>query len=387
MKKTSHCRLAELFKVISGVALLVSSGCVTRTGEYYQDTRARYVSPVSTTFCRAGQIPVVGWFVFLPIGLVGCGLEIAVVNPVRDTLMLPIDMFQPYHGYYVRVIDESGSPVAGADVGIDGIGHSEMFWSDSGDKGTTGKDGMVYFPHLNYLPSQIDVNADGFHKRRGDMFHVRGVDRDVCPDRAKGPSWSTDAEGRRVYTVRIFRRKRLTALRRIRVDACRWGYYATKAWTNGYDVVNRDWTPPRGRGKNADLVFRNEWLPRKDGGPEERRFSVSVMNERSGLVKLPMLGESDSVCFCTRHEVPETADFEKSIAITDLKMPSHESPELADYIAYRVFRPDGGGKEYYGALTLESWFGTFYHIANPNPGDRSLEPCEEGIDWKHKVSN
>ena len=46
-----------------------------------------------------------------------------------------------------------------------------------------------------------------------------------------------------------------------------------------------------------------------------------------------------------------------------------------------------GGKEYYGALTLESWFGTFYHIANPNPGDRSLEPCEEGIDWKHKVSN
>ena len=99
--------------LISGVALLASSGCVTRTGEYYQDTRARYVSPVSTTFCRAGQIPVVGWFVFLPVGLVGCGLEIAVLNPVRDTLMLPIDVFQPYHGYYVRVIDEFGSPWPG----------------------------------------------------------------------------------------------------------------------------------------------------------------------------------------------------------------------------------------------------------------------------------
>lgn len=113
----------------------------------------------------------------------------------------------------------------------------------------------------------------------------------------------------------------------------------------------------------------------------------TTTNEKSGLVKLPMLGESDSVYFCTKHEVPETADFEKSIAITDLKMPSHESPEPADYIAYKVFRSDGGCKEYYGALTLESWFGTFYHIANTNPGDRSLEPCEEGIDWKHKVSN
>jgi hypothetical protein len=301
--------------------------------------------------------------------------------------MLPIDVFQPYHGYYVRVIDESGFPVAGADVEIDGIGPSEMFWSDSGDKGMTGKDGMVFFPHLNYLPSQIEVNADGYHKRRGDMFQVGGEDRDMRPDRAKGPSWSTDVEGRRVYTVRIFRRNRPTALCRIRVDACLWGDYGTtKAWTNGYDVVNRDWTPPRGRGKNADLVFRNEFLPRKDGGSEKGRLSVSVTNEKSGLVKLPMLGESDSVCFCTRYEVSETSDFEKSITITDLKMPSHKSPEPADYIAYKVFRSDGGGKEYYGALTLESLFGTFYHIANPNPGDRSLEPCVEGIDWKHKVS-
>ena len=249
--------LATINKIIVVVALLASGGCITRTGEYYQDTRARYVSPISTTCFRVGQIPVVGWFVFLPVGFVGCGLEIAVVNPVRDTLMLPIDVFQPYHGYYVRVIDESGFPVAGADVEIDGIGPSEMFRIDSGDKGMTGKDGMVYFPHLNYLPSQIEVNADGYHKRRGDMFHVRGEDRDTRPDRAKGPSWSTDVEGRRVYTVRIFRRNRPTALCRIRVDACFGGDYATKAWTNGYDVVNRDWTPPRGRGKNADLVFRN----------------------------------------------------------------------------------------------------------------------------------
>ena len=89
-----------VLSVLAAVVLLLSGGCTTRTGEYYQDTRARYVSPISTTFCRAGQIPVVGWFVFLPIGLVGCGLEIAVANPVRDTLMLPIDVFQPYHGYY-----------------------------------------------------------------------------------------------------------------------------------------------------------------------------------------------------------------------------------------------------------------------------------------------
>ena len=33
----------------------------------------------------------------------------------------------------------------------------------------TGKDGMVYFAYLNYLPSGIQVNAVGYHKRRGDM--------------------------------------------------------------------------------------------------------------------------------------------------------------------------------------------------------------------------
>jgi len=355
-----------------------------RTGEYYQDTKSRYVSPLSTSCLQMGQIPVIGWLVFLPIGCVGCGVEIVAVNPLRDTLMLPVDMFKPYHGYYVRVIDEIGAPVPKAEVEIDGIGNSMLFWSDVKDKGTTDENGMVYIPRLNYLPSSLNVSAEGFHLRRGSIFIVHGADRDARPDRAKGPSWSTDGEGRRVYTVRMFRRRRPTAQQLLRVDACLWSPYGPRnAWTNGFDVVRRAWTPPRGNGVHADLVFSNELLP-GEGGEAKHRLSVSVASEESGLMALPMLGESDSGKFCTDYEVPDVGDFKKSLDVGQLKKSSYESPEPADYIAYKVFRPDGGGKMYHGAFIQERWKGTFYLVANLVPGDRSLEPCKEEHDFNHK---
>ena len=362
--------------------LALAGGCTTRTGEYYQDTRARYVSPLSHVCLQLGQIPVIGWFALFPLGCVGCGIEIAVVNPLRDTLMLPVDMRQPHHGYYVRVIDEAGAPVPKAKVKVDGIGPSVLFWSDADDKGTTDENGMVYFAHLNYLPSDIKVSAEGSHLRRGRMFVVRGADRDTCPDRAKGPSWSTDDEGRRVYTVRVFRRRHPTAHQRLRVDVCSLG----NTWTNGYDVVCRAWTPPRGHGLHADLVFSNELLP-GERGRTTHRFSISVPNEKGGLMALPMLSESDPDSFCTDYEVPDADEFRKSLDMAevkkwpiDRKVPS-ELPEPADYIAYKVFRPNDGGRMYYGALIQERWEGTFYLVANPVPGDRSLEPCKEDIDY------
>ncbi len=364
-----------------------------RTGEYYQDTKARYVSPLSILCMRLGEeIPIVGWVTFLPLGYVGCGIEIAVVNPLRDTLMLPVDMRQPHHGYYVRVIDESGAPVPKAEVEVDGVGPSILFWSHPDDKGATDENGMVYFSHLNYLPSDIKISAEGFHLRRCDIFIVHSGDRDSCPDRAKGPSWSTDGEGRRVYTVRVFRRRRPTAHQRLRVDACMWGTYgAENAWTNGFDVVCRAWTPPRGYGFHADLIFSNELLP-DEGGKTKHRLSISVPNEKGGLTALPMLSESDPDSFCTDYEVSDAGEFRKSIDMAEVKkwpiekkVPS-ELPEPVDYIAYKVFRPKDGGKMYYGAFIQQKWCeGKFYLVANSVPGDRSLEPCNEGCDFDHKT--
>ena len=379
-------RLNRLVKVLlvfvmtwTVIAMLFGLVDSPRTGEYYQDTRARYISPLSVIFLQLGQIPIVGWFTFLPIGYVGCGIEIAVANPLRDTLMLPVDMRQTYHGYYVRVLDEVGTPVPKAEVEIGGIRHSILFGSGK-DKGITDENGMVYIPRLNYLPSSLNVGAEGFHLRRGRIFIVHGVDRDGCPDRAKGPGWSTDDEGRRVYTVRIFRRKRPTSQQFLWVDVCKWTPYGPKnAWTNGFDIVRRAWTPPRGNGVHADIVFSNELL-----GVARYRLSISVANEKSGLMVLPMLGESDPGNFCTDYEVPAVGDFKKSLDVGQLKKSSYESPEPADYIAYKVFRPDGGGKMYHGALIQERWEGTFYLVANLVPGDRSLEPCKEEHDFNHR---
>ena len=383
MKK--FAKIVLVFAAIWTVlALHLGIGDSPRTGEYYQDTRARYVSPISVICLRLGQIPIVGWFVFLPLGYIGCGIEIVVANPLRDTVMLPVDMRQPYHGYYVRVIDESGVPVPKAEVEIDGVGPSILFRTDPDDKGTTDENGMVYLSHLNYLPSWIKVSAEGFHLRKGSMFIVHSGDRDSCPDRAKGPSWSTDGEGRRVYTVQMFRRRRPTAHQRIWVDVCKWNPYGPEnVWTNGFDVVCRAWTPPRGSGFHADLVFSNELLP-GEGGETTHRLSISVANEKSGLMILPMLGESDPVTFCTAYEVPDVGDFRKSLDVTELKKSSYESPEPADYIAYKVFRSTKGGKMYYGALIQEKWEGTFYLVANLVPGDRSLESCKESYDFNHK---
>lgn len=383
-------RLNGLLKVVllfvvtwTVVAMLLGLADSPRTGEYYQDTKARYISPLSVICLQLAQIPVVGWFTFLPIGYVVSGIEIAVANPLRDTLMLPFDMSRPCHGYYVRVIDEVGTPVPKADVEIGGFHHSVLFWPDAKDKGITDENGMVYIPRLNYLPSSLNVSAEGFHLRRGSIFIVHGADRDARPDRAKGPSWSTDDEGRRVYTVRMFRCKRPTAQQLLRVDACLWSPYGPRnAWTNGFDVVCRAWTPPRGNGVHSDLVFSNELLP-GEGGEAKYRLSISVASEKSGLMALPMLGESDPGNFCTDYEVPDVGDFKKSLDVGQLRTSSYESPEPPDYIAYKVFRPDGGGKMYHGAFIQERWKGTFYLVANIVPGDRSLEPCKEEHDFTH----
>jgi len=175
MKKLAKVTLAFV-AAWAALALFLGIGESPRTGEYYQDTKARYVSPISVICLRLGEIPIVGWFVFLPIGYVGCGIEITVANLLRDTLMLLVDIRQPYHGYYVRVVDETGAPVPKAEVVIHGIGPSILFRTDADDKGTADENGMVYFSHLNYLPSWMNVNAEGFHKRRGNIFIVHGAD-------------------------------------------------------------------------------------------------------------------------------------------------------------------------------------------------------------------
>ena len=74
------------------------------------------------------------------------GVDVAVVNPLWDTFMLPVDAFYPRHARTFRVVDGEGRPVAGASVSVDGMYRGDG-WADhtcsteTRDVGISDKDG------------------------------------------------------------------------------------------------------------------------------------------------------------------------------------------------------------------------------------------------------
>ena len=119
--------------LVSSLALATMfSGCKTglfapRSGELSQTARlcpgaGLYISPAPLMVWvwgvqkRGGEWTIPIGIVGLPIAAVGFVVDECVVSPLVDLVCLPYDLCQPYHGCYLRIVDEDGRPVQGAKI-------------------------------------------------------------------------------------------------------------------------------------------------------------------------------------------------------------------------------------------------------------------------------
>ena len=119
--------------LVSSLALATMfSGCKTgmfapRSGELFQTTRMCpgpglyiYTAPLMVWVWgvqkRGGEWTIPIGIVGLPIAAVGFVVDECVVSPLVDLVCLPYDLCQPYHGCYLRIVDENGLPVQGAEI-------------------------------------------------------------------------------------------------------------------------------------------------------------------------------------------------------------------------------------------------------------------------------
>lgn len=350
--------------MLVGAALLLS-GCMTaRTGEFYQETKAARIGAWWKLTADDGQFHIYS-VVSVPVKLLFQGVDVFVLNPLWDTVMLPVDAFYPEHGQTLRIVDEDGKPVQGAGVMVDGnyVGDG---WADytlstsTRDVGVTDEDGRVTIRRRNRNHALFDclIAAEGYHKRRV-ILHA---------DRAAFAP-KPDEKGRPVIALTV-QRVRNPLEHPVRPFDIPFSWtQGEQNWVRGYDLVKGAWLPPFGRGERADVNFAGTFSKSKG----TKRLVVRPGEGSVAFARLPMQQYCDPQFFAIDYDVPASANFETEVCLQlageDMK---HDNVvDLAhEYIAYRIRRDDG---VHVGAFVPTGLGTRMRNIYNPKAGSRTVE--------------
>ena len=117
-------KLTKAIFVLSLALMVALTGCKTgmfapRTGELFPGLCAGvFGAPLGLGIWGAQKSGYEWMIVFvvpgLPLAAVGFVADVCVISPLVDIVCLPYDLCQPYHGCYLRIVDEDGRPVQGA---------------------------------------------------------------------------------------------------------------------------------------------------------------------------------------------------------------------------------------------------------------------------------
>ena len=184
-------KLTKAIFVLSLALMVALTGCKTgmfapRTGELFQTTRngpglcaGVFGAPLGLGIWGAQKSGYEWMIVFvvpgLPLAAVGFVADVCVISPLVDIVCLPYDLCQPYHGCYLRIVDEDGRPVQGAEID----GHFDL----GGDafSGTTDAAGEFKINRLHNVKgvfwASCDNHASWFH-----CSHFNTVNAKTEPD-------------------------------------------------------------------------------------------------------------------------------------------------------------------------------------------------------------
>ena len=174
--------LATIGRLLAAVVLLVSGGCQSmkengmlspRSGELFQTTKmgtgvvaSSCVFPTALGWLAMQKGHLIGLpvaIIFSPFAIVAPVLDLGVVSPLTDLACLPYDLSQPQHGFYIRIVDEDGKPIPGAQISgsveNDGYGH---LLSTTDLSGTTDEAGEFYVGRLFKCKGSMEAKASGY---------------------------------------------------------------------------------------------------------------------------------------------------------------------------------------------------------------------------------
>jgi hypothetical protein len=180
-------RRTAMKRVMMAVCMVALTGCKTgmfapRTGELFQTTRMCpgpglyiYTAPLMVWVWgvqkRGGEWTIPIGIVGIPIAAAGFVVDECVVSPLVDLVCLPYDLCQPYHGCYLRIVDEDGRPVQGAKI----HGHFDLV--GKAFSGTTDAAGEFKINRLHdvkgYFWASCDNHASWYQGRDFDVANAK----------------------------------------------------------------------------------------------------------------------------------------------------------------------------------------------------------------------
>lgn len=297
----------------------------------------------------------------------------------------------------VKVIDEEGEPVEGANVnvGIDSRLHMDGY---NNYNGVSGEDGTFTVESRGSGSSEIRVTKEGYYRSDPEMRWPGDLNNDMEKMKEIGfRPWNP--------TVSVILKKigdPIPMIVRLGLSSTDYIHYAPKLGEEvGYDLIAGDWVPPHGGGEVADVqvVFESDFKsPENYTTKALFRFS----NPDDGLIPIHSLSGGESLL-----KYPRLAPVEGyEIKSLRLEKESRESPKLSDkepigyFLRIRTIKEKNTGKilsAKYGKIINESgqstsqnplrlvsamWkerkldttpgFQISYYL-NPTPNDRNLE--------------
>ncbi len=351
---------------------------VPRSGEFFQTTRSGPGEIASAQFLLGAMTFPIG----LPLLVTGWASAIvdeAAISPIVDLVCLPYDLFQLRHGYFIRVTDDDGNPVAGAKFIANS--HISRIASTKLDE-ITDVNGEIYISRLakaHYIDS-IYLSKVGFYESNPTVNHPSSsVQSSFRPSKC-----TPDADGRIVCNLRLRKIRRPVDMVVSSLEVPR-KLEGRKSCTLFYDCEKASWLKPYGNGEEADLKLDIKLSREPPPGERLRRgepyrMTLTVARSDDGFLIRDVVPGSR---FCADYAVPSNGVFSSSLKEGPIAWGVKDGRHFAfPHTQYCMMRlrtkraPDGAITcAHYGRLMIgRNGLATCYFVISPN--ERSLEPKE-----------
>jgi hypothetical protein len=268
------------------------------------------------------------------------------------TLMLNAASAQnkPIWNATIKVIDEAGQPITGADA--------EMWWYVNASDGTTTYDKTEGLTDTNGMfKTSHEANGSidlGFQASKAEYYSSK-KGYEIAPLSDSDPTkWNHDV------TLMIKKIGKPIPMYAKQIDSITFPEF-NKAI--GYDLMVGDWVGPYGKGINSDILFTENHPDEKSG----YTFTVSFPRSEDGIQGLTRDWNFGVSGLLSSHEAPLDGYQPKYV---QAQMPN---PNRIYYFRVRTKVDDLGNivSAHYGKIYGD--FMQFTYYLNPTPNDRNVE--------------
>ena len=289
----------------------------------------------------------------------------------------------PTAKFTIKVVDENNLPVEGANVGVGYYSPKKFGWgsTSAGDKGLTDADGIFISKGETEQLVSYGARKEGYYSSRYKFDKFTGVEGII--GFRKWQPWNP------VLTIKLKKKINPVSLYATRtLPLIEWPKTTKKV---AYDLIERDWVIPYGKGVARDFIFTLEQERANSGDDYKVIFKVDFSNSGDGIISVYQDKNSGSALRLD-HLAPDNG-YSSGLVLSYEKLPdkfyrSGHGDERTDqnyYFRIRTKLNEEGNvvSAYYGKIhdgfnfskiprKGKNLLGFTYYL-NPNENDRNLE--------------